>query len=165
MTIITAFCGCKHKSRVETEITKLSGQTIIFPKGYQIISEQDSLEINSIIKNSPKVITYFPEIPCTDCILKMLYDWQTEIKTLDVPFILVIDSCNKNEIQKGIDKFKIDIPIIMYPINVFDKANNLNVLARNRTFLLDKNNIVLVVGEPFGNHKMKDLYSKTLKKL
>ena len=33
-------------------------------------------------------------------------------------------------------------------------------MARNKTFLLDKKNRILVVGEPFGNKEKWDVYKK-----
>lgn len=167
VTIIVAeaVCSCKHKSRIETEIIRLSGQTIVFPEGYEIISQHDSSEVSSIITDSTKIVTYFPDIPCTECILNMLYDWQDEVKHMDIPFVLVVDSCNEEELRNGISEYEIDIHIIMYHTGIFNTTNELNVMARNRTFLLDKDNTILIVGEPFRNDRMKELYDEAMKQL
>lgn len=46
--------------------------------------------------------------------------------------------------------------------SAFNKANKLEILARNKTFLLDGDNRVVVVGEPFGNEKLWQVYDQAI---
>ena len=49
--------------------------------------------------------------------------------------------------------------------NRFKKQNRLDVSYLNRTFLLDKNNRIVLVGEPLGNPTLWKLYVDTANKL
>jgi hypothetical protein len=53
-----------------------------------------------------------------------------------------------------------------YDSKVFGEKNNLEeVLARNRTFLLNKENKIILVGEPIGREKLTQLYKKCIDSL
>ena len=48
-----------------------------------------------------------------------------------------------------------------YESDAFSEKNNLGYkLARNKTFLLNKDNEIILVGEPFGHEKLTRLYKK-----
>ena len=55
---------------------------------------------------------------------------------------------------------------MFYDSKIFGEKNNLeNVLARNRTFLLNKENEIVLVGEPLGREKLAQLYKKCIDSL
>ena len=53
-------------------------------------------------------------------------------------------------------------PLMFYDSEVFKTENRLDVLARNKTFLLDQDNKIVLVGEPFNNQKLLNLYVKEI---
>ena len=64
------------------------------------------------------------------------------------------------------DSISLDLPIMYYNSNEFGESNKLNaLLALNRTFLLNKDNKVVLVGEPFGREKLSKLYKKCIDSL
>lgn len=54
---------------------------------------------------------------------------------------------------------------MFYDSDVFKVENKLDVLDQNRTFLLDRNNKIVLVGEPFSLPRLADLYKKQIQKM
>lgn len=47
------------------------------------------------------------------------------------------------------DSMHLSVPLLYYDCDVFGRVNELDVLARNKTFLLDRDDNIVLVGEPF----------------
>ena len=115
-----------------------------------------------------KIVSYYGEVVCTSCCEKNLKRWQDEIKKIDkdVAYIIVAHSSDNKEFMDFADSLSLDFPLMLYKSDIFEKYNNLeDVLARNRTFLLNKDNEIILVGEPFGREKLTKLYARCIDSL
>lgn len=152
--------SCQEKSRTIREVEEMYGRKITFVEPYEIISSNESME--SIIEKEVKVVSYIDDFPCTDCTLNMLIDWIEVINSIDkdLGYLIIIRTNDVDELTKHIENKGIAHPIICYQTDAFKVENKLDVLARNRTFLLDKNDRIVLVGEPFNNEALLNLYKK-----
>ncbi len=63
------------------------------------------------------------------------------------------------------DSMHLSVPLLYYDCDVFGRVNELDVLARNKTFLLDRDDNIVLVGEPFYNERLSLLYKRMVKSL
>lgn len=64
------------------------------------------------------------------------------------------------------DSLSLDLPLMFYDSSIFEEKNKIKgLLARNRTFLLNKDNEIVLAGEPFGREKLTKLYQKCIDSL
>lgn len=160
-------CSCQKEDRVTKEIKEMYGRKITFVSGYESISYNDSLSVDSIIKKKIKIVSYIDDFPCTSCTFNMLEDWISTIETLskDVIFLIILNARNKEELRANLKIHRIHLPVMYYKTDTFKIQNQLDVLARNRTFLLNQDDEIVLVGEPFQNKSMCELYKKNINKL
>lgn len=156
-------CSYRPKSRIAQEVKNLTGKEIQFPQ-CEILNDTNTAPLQEIMPPEKiKMITYLSQPPCTSCIFTMLKDWECEVENNlgdNIKYILILKSNDRQAIIDAINLYQFSSPVLRYNDDVFEEINGLRVLARNRTLLLDKNNKVIAVGEPFGNDRMWNVYKK-----
>lgn len=165
--ILGAFFSCNKKNRIANEIESLFNHKITFITGYNELRCNSNIALDSLIKKDIKVISYINEMPCSSCGIKMLKLWQRKIKEIDenIAYITVVYSDNQSFVNM-LDTLSLDFPLMHYDSKIFSEVNNLEgLLAQNRTFLLNKHNEVVLVGEPFGMNNLSRLYKKCIDSL
>ena len=156
--------SCNNDSRIMHEVKSMVGRKIIFPPGYQWIPANQAQKAEKYLQKDVKVITFIDNLSCTECGIRALNFWVAEMKKIDsdVAYIFVVQTKNRDELEMMADSVKLDIPFMLYLTDLFKTNNELDVLAHNKTFLLDKENKIVLVGEPFGNEKLTQLYKKAV---
>jgi len=159
--------SCNKKERIASEIEMLSKQSITFVDGFVELPCNSDVKLDSLLKKNVKIVSYLTDISCTSCGVKTLKIWQEELQKIDkrvVP-VIVVHSTNQ-EFRKMTDSLSLDLPLMYYDSKIFGEKNNLEeVLARNRTLLLNKENEIILVGEPIGRDKLTQLYKKCIDSL
>lgn len=165
-SVLFVFCACNN-NRVENEIRNLFGRQITFPTGYVSLSYHDSLSVDSLLTKDIKMVSYIDDLPCTSCGVRMLRSWAEEVKEIDpeVAYVIVVQTQEKDVLFENFDSMRLSCPLMYYDTPVFGEVNKLDVLARNKTFLLNRENRIVLVGEPFNNEKLFHLYRKTIASL
>ena len=125
------------------------------------------MPIDSLLAADIKIVSYINDLPCTSCGVKMLHTWIEQVKQIDpeIAYVIVVQTPQKDVLFNNIDSMRLPYPLMYYDDSVFGEVNKLDVLARNKTFLLDKKNRIVVVGEPFGNENLSQLYKKAIASL
>ncbi|WP_294477354.1 DUF1573 domain-containing protein [uncultured Bacteroides sp.] len=127
------------------------------------INGKDSIDYRISSQNEYKVVVYIDSIGCTSCKLR-LPAWKSFMSQVDsltsnsVQFLFFFFPKNKTEISNILvtDRFK-------YPVCI-DEQDSLNILndipteMMFQTFLLNKKNKVVAIGNPVHNRKIKELY-------
>ena len=112
-----------------------------------------------------KVMTYIDSVGCTDCKLQ-LHRWKelvTEVDSLTdgrVPFLFYFHPKDMKELRYLTRRDNFTYPVCL---DEQDELNRLNQFPSDmtfQTFLLDKDNKVVSVGNPVHNPKVKELYLK-----
>lgn len=147
-------------------LQKWDGKEILFPKS-PIFTIKGKDTILYPILDEYKILTYVDSIGCTSCKLK-LSQWKE--------FMALVDSVKSESIQFlyfFYPKWSADVCQLLraedfdYPICIDeqDSLNKLNDFPSEiafQTFLLDKNNRVLAIGNPIHNSKIKEIYLKII---
>ena len=175
IAIIIAFNACKNKTRNAHEtldthvenIKKIKGKTIKFPDTVNSMINY-SAKLNDIYTEKNIKIVSYTDGRCPACI-KKLNGLNKIIKELDsiqgtdidlISFVLI-----KNK-KKFLRKFypELDsLPLILVDNYRFLEKNEFPASGDYRTFLVNADNEIQLVGNPYQNKELKKLYTKKIK--
>ena len=148
-----------ERSSIKLKIQKFSSHPVI-------------LNMDSMV-NARTLIGQLPKrnasLECTDCAIKRLLQWRTLIKQnyayrLDFLFIL---SPNQHHLKSVLTKLRKDTILNNYiyvdTCNVFTRNNSTIPEERYlHTFLLDRENKIVLVGNPNVNERVESLFQKIM---
>ena len=173
--LIVFFClilqsSCKHttvKKDFLHVITEWKGKEIIYPDDMVFtLWGQDTLDY-SLPSVDYTIVSYVDSVGCMSCKLQLL-KWKSFISELDsmsqgnVPVVFFFHPKDIDELIYRLKFDKYNIPVCVDVDNRFDKLNHFPSDMAFQTFLLDKNNKVLAIGNPIHNPKVKELYLKII---
>ena len=168
--IFPLFVSCQEseKERIARLVNEWEEKEILFPThSVFTIQGKDTVEFNYLDADY-KVITYVDSIGCTSCKLQ-LHRWKELIAEFDsvtsvsVPFLFYFHPKDVKELR-----YLTRRDAFTYPV-CFDEKDEFNCLNRFpsdmtfQTFLLDKDNKVIGMGNPVHNPKVKELYLMKIK--
>lgn len=171
--IILVMCvllpGCDQKKMKLTKLIKeWQGKEILFPPNPEMkLYGQDTL-CPDLFGRDYKIVNYIDTNGCTECRMK-LFDWQllkeeADSLHLDVAFIFIA-WVNDYEYLENLQKINhFDTPILYDRTGKADSLNHFPEAPGLQTFLLDKNNRIILIGSPVGNETLWNLYKKTMRK-
>lgn len=162
-TILLIACQDKKKDAITHLVSEWQGKEIVFPDN--IISTSFGTDTFKYMTPNTdyKVLIYVDSAGCTSCKLQ-LQQWKKMIAYTDsitgnkLPYLFFIHSKDYSEIQYLLKKNKFSLPICIDKEDRLNKANKFPDNIMFQTFLLDKYNKVVVIGNPVHNIAVKDLY-------
>jgi hypothetical protein len=104
---------------------------------------------------------------CTSCKLRLL-DWQQLIQEADsafadkLSFLFFFYPKNKKELRALLSSNRMEYPVFIDESNEINRLNSFPADTRYQCFLLDKDNRVLLVGNPTLNPKIWELYKEVI---
>lgn len=169
LVIFVASCS---QWRIKSEIESFSKESIRLPTDLEIV--QDGVVLPDSLKqtmtNPIKLVLFFSADRCTSCVIGRLGDYE-KIFSLRAenqfsPIIIFSPKEDPREYKTLITDLKIQslpYPIYIDKHNKFQQENpKLPEDTRYHTFLLDKNNHVVLVGNPLASDAMWSLFKSTL---
>ncbi len=159
-------CQVSQKEGIKKIVQEWQGKEIMAPTEMKFKTlGRDTICRHSLWNKPYKIFVYIDSIGCTSCQLGLL-EWKSIIDScyqqqIDIGFIFAVHSSNYRQFDGEVRFNKFDYPIIYDYHNRFDKLNHFPP-APYRTFLLDKNNKVQLIGSPINNPKMWELYKKVI---
>ena len=114
-----------------------------------------------------KIVTYIDSTECTACDLQ-LEKWHlfiNEIKSFvqkDISFVIYVHPDNEKSLKRILQWEDSPFPFIIDDNNTFVELNQIPEDFMFHTYLLDKENKIIVIGNPITFPKIKDLYKKVL---
>ena len=165
---VLASCQESREEAMHRLVSEWSGKEIKFPsRSVFTIQGKDTVDFG--FGNADyKVITYIDSAGCTSCKLQ-LPRWKKLVAEVDsltngnVPFLFYFHPKDMKELRYLTRRDNFTYPVC------FDEKDELNGLNRFpsdmtfQTFLLDKDNKVVAMGNPVLNPKIKDLYLGIIK--
>lgn len=168
--LIFAFCivSCSaKKEKIKNIVQTWQTKEILFPNNLKVkVYGKDT--ICSIDNKKYKILNYIDTSGCTACQLK-LYEWkllkdEVDSLKLNTDFIFIVYLQDYRELELMQCKNKFNVPLYYDLQDSFNKLNKLPQFQTFRTFLLDTNNRVLLIGNPINNPKLWSLYKKEISK-
>ena len=160
--VLFVFSSCQHQNdrKILELLKKWEGREILFP---------DLDVIDSVVKDvnwDYKIVTYIDSAECFSCKLN-LRDWMGMKQQVDyvdkkVAFLFFLQTRRTEDLDYKMKWDAFNLPIVFDVQNLFCQLNHFPEDEKLRTFLLDKDNKVLAIGNPIHNPKVKELYLKII---
>ena len=163
LTIFLSACQDKQKEIITLLVKEWQGKQILFPEN-MVFTRFASDTTNFVIPTSDyKVLVFVYSIGCTSCKLQ-LSRWKEFIRYTDsisqknIPFLFFFQFDDQWEIHSLLIRENFDKPICLDRSDSLNQLNHFPKDIRFQVFLLDKNNKVVVIGNPVHNPNVKELY-------
>ena len=147
------------------------GKKLIVPNSLELYRPLSSSITNRELSNSKLKIYSSIDASCGTCVesLKIWNNLIPELNEKDVQVVLICSSDNKFELLKYFFETK-EIKHFSHPLfldhqNQYLKQNRFMSESKNfETVLTDKDDKILLIGNPIASNKMKELYFNEIKK-
>lgn len=157
--VVLVFFSCKEtrKDTVSELFHEWSGKQIIFPNhSVFTIQGKDTVDM-PYLSSSYTIVIYIDSLGCTSCKLQ-LHKWKNWMKDLEgnnVSILFYIHPQNKKELNYILYRDKFIYPVCIDENDEFNRLNHFSSNISFQTFLLDKDNKVVAIGNPVHNPKVK----------
>ena len=170
--LIAALFSCDNEQKEkEKQILQLvnewQGKQIVFPENAVFTRYLTDTTDFQIPQSEYKVLVYVDSTGCTSCKLKLnkwkkLIEYTDSVTQKKVPYLFFIHPQNEKDILWLLKEEKFDRPVCIDTNDLLNKQNKFPTNITFQTFLLDKNNRVIILGNPVDNQTVKDLYLKQI---
>lgn len=160
-------CSCKRNDNKEINriITEWFGKQIFYPEGVKSAScyDGDTIYGCSVNKKRYSVLVYVDSIGCLSCKLQLL-KWKEIINEFNnaslnsVDYLFYFNPKSRKQLINLLKEKQFGYPVFVDDKNELKKMNQLSDDFKYQTFLLDKENKVVAIGNPIHNPKVKELY-------
>ena len=169
LSIVILLYSCGHSGEHKV-LSNIVGNTILLPCNNMLCAVNGRIiESDSLYTPKPeliKFVIYFSETDCTSCAIKNLNIWQdivNDLKNRGVDFIFIFANTYNTEEVLIESKLNLDHHIYLDQYNMFNKQNyTLLNSSKYNVFLLDRNNKIILLGNPIYNPDLKSLYMNTI---
>ncbi len=166
---IIALSSCKDspKDEIARLVKEWNGKEIRFPE-HPVFTIQGKDTVDFSFRDAEyKVISYVDSIGCISCKLQ-LANWAAFIQEVDsltsgtVPFVFCLHTADVKEMKRIVRKDNFKYPVFLDEMGTFYALNHFPKDMTSQTFLLDKDNKVVAMGNPILNPYVKELYLEKL---
>ena len=165
--IVLISCEESRRDEIARLVKEWDGKEVRFPeRPIFTIQGNDTVDF-SFRDTEYKVVSYMDSIGCISCKLQ-LERWMSfihEVDSLtneDVPFVFCFHTSDIKEIRHITWKYNFKYPVFLDEKGTFNTLNHLPDDMDFQTFLLDKDNRIIAIGNPILNPKVKELYLEKL---
>jgi len=144
-------------------VNEWNGKEIKFPsRSVFTIQGKDTVDFE-FVDADYKVVTYIDSVGCTSCKLQ-LPRWKQLIEEVDsltggsVPFLFYFHPKDMRELRYLTRRDDFEYPVCFDEKDELNQLNQFPLDMTFQTFLLDKGNKVVAMGNPVLNPKVKELY-------
>ena len=158
--------GAKEKAMLRL-VNEWNGKEIKFPsRSVFTVQGKDTVDF-SFMDADYKVVTYVDSAGCVSCNLQLhrWKEWVAEVDSLTdgrVPFLFYFHTKDLKELRYLTRRDAFTHPVCFDEKDELDRLNRFPDEMMFRTFLLDKENRVVAIGNPVHNPKIKELYLKLM---
>ena len=165
-------CSCAN-NKFAKDVTQLMGKEIRFSTDWDVVWKRKDTILADFMDVPVKMVVWIDSIVCSSCQIGKMYEWAEHTKYADSLaqwFHIVFLFSPKKEEQQRVN-IALKANRINYPVFIDKHATFVNLnreIPKNRRlhiFLVDKNNNVVLVGNPLYNPTLWELYKRTIKRL
>ena len=163
ITLFIVSCAESDKDRLSRLVKEWEGKEILFPV-HSIFTIQGKDTVDFTFQEADyKVVTYIDSVGCTSCKLQFPR-WKelvAEVGSLTegrVPFLFYFHPKDMKELRYLTRRDDFKHPVSFDENDEFNSLNHFPTDMTFQTFLLDKANKVVAIGNPVHNPRIKDLY-------
>jgi len=169
ITLLFLLPSCKesNKAHITRLVNEWEGKEIIFPKNPIFTRYVTDTTDYKIPESKYKVLIYVDSVGCTSCKLQ-LPKWKELIAYTDsitggqMPYLFFFQSKDDKELRYILRRDGFDRSVCIDRNNELYRLNKFPSELMFQTFLLDKDNKVIIIWNPIHNPLVKDMYIKLL---
>ena len=161
--LLMVSCSESEKERLSRLVQEWEGKEILFP-AHSTFTIQGKDTVDFDFKGAAyTIVTYIDSVGCTSCKLQ-LHRWKELVKEVDsltngnVPFLFYFHPKDIKELRYLTRRDAFTYPVCFDEKDDFNRLNRFPSEMMFQTFLLDKENRVIALGNPIQNPKVKELY-------
>lgn len=166
LCLMTIACNNSNNEIIKL-VKEWNNKKVLFPKQMTFtILGKDTVDTFPF-ESEYKIVSYSDSIGCISCKLK-LRQWMFFIEELDsltehpVPVLFFLYPKNEKDMRHILIENNFDYPVCIDHSDNFGRLNMFPSEMRLQTFLLDKDDKVVAIGNPIHNPKIKELYLKII---
>ena len=166
--LLVSSCEESDKERLSRLVQEWEGKEILFP-AHSTFTIQGKDTVDFDFKGAAyTIVTYIDSMGCTSCKLQ-LHRWKELVKEVDsltngdVPFLFYFHPKDIKELRYLTRRDAFTYPVCFDEKDDFNRLNRFPSEMMFQTFLLDKENRVIALGNPIQNPKVKELYLNLIK--
>ena len=161
ISVVLGICSCKNQNMEKNLfiVKDLLGQNLVLPDSLIFFnSDGQSIDV-TIQKTKYRIVMYVDSIGCISCKLK-LAKWKQFIVDVDslsernTSFLFIFYPKMKKDIFYALRNDNFTYPVCLDLGNKFYNANKIPDDMMLQTFLLDKDNKIIALGNPIHNSKI-----------
>ncbi len=161
LSFLMVSCAENEKQKITQLVNEWNGKEIKFPNN-SIFLLNGIVDHDTIPATNYKIIAYVDSAGCTSCKLQ-LSQWAkfiAELNSVDIkiPILFFICPNDVEELKKILRRERFQYPICIDERDELNGLNNFPSYFHFHTFLLDRNNRVVAMGNPINNVKVKKVY-------
>lgn len=161
-----SFIGCTSKNNVAYIIKQMQSAPVVFPENVLTMYNGRDTNMMDYINSKLKLVLYIDSTSCNTCFVDKLYLWKDLFdfrnqfdEDLCLYFLLESSGSALAQITYSLRNQELNCPIRVDTLFQFSKLNShIPPSPKYHTFLLDKDNNILMVGNPMNNKKMEKLF-------
>lgn len=165
--LLVASCGESEKERLSRLVSEWEGKEILFPT-HSTFTIQGKDTVDFDFRDADyKVVMYIDSVGCTSCKLQ-LHRWKQLVAEVDsltngsVPFLFYFHPKDMKELRYLTRRDGFTYPVCFDEQDEINRLNQFPSVMDFQTFLLDKDNKVVAMGNPVLNPNIKDLYLEVI---
>lgn len=163
------FSSCKDQGKkvISEHLDALYGKEVKFVHQDRYIIDGRDTVIHMTDTPDFKIVIFADSSGCQPCNLR-LGEFNLKIRELklidkNARFIVIVQNSDYREFEHNVKHDMPGYPFIYDTEGLFLKINKLPLDSRFHAFLLDKNDKIVLVGNPVGNDKLWDLYKRHIR--
>lgn len=165
--LLVSSCEESEKERLSRLVSEWEGKEILFPAHSTFtIQGKDTVDFE-FAGAGYKIVAYIDSVGCTSCKLQFprWKELMAEVDSLTdsgVPFLFYFYPKDKEELCSLMRRDAFIYPVCFDEQDKLNRLNNFPSDAAFQTFLLDRNNKVVAIGNPALNPLIKELYLEVI---
>ncbi len=170
LVMLACIVSCDYDNKENTDIFRnWIGKKITIPENIDIKILGEEITDKNIINKKNKIFVYVDSLGCTACNME-LGAWILRITDLydsgiEIPVLFSVHSNDYSGLEKELSSMYFECPIIYDYNNDIERLNKFPAKKEYRTFLLDEENNVILIGAPTHNDKLWELYKRQIREL
>lgn len=159
-------CGNRKQENVKALLQIWSGKEVLFPEN-AIFTVKGKDTVDFSMSGKFKIFTYVDSVGCVSCKLQLdrwkeFMEDMNDMKKGSVRFLFFFSPEKRRDFLGTLKSKDFTYPVCIDDKNKLNELNHFPSDASFHTFLLDKDNKVLAIGNPIHNPKVKELYLKII---
>ena len=162
------FISCSNNSEIKKDLEMLQSKSITIPTDIKTLVGGKDTVVNSFMESELKLIIYSDSSACSSCAIQKMYLWDSFIEDaekyqgrLKFYFLFSPTENDLTTVNLALRTNMFDYPVFIDSAGTFAKENpHLPKKPQLHTFLLDKDNKVILVGNPLNNPKIEEMFYK-----